>query len=116
VARHPALAAVLRLIADEVDFANDSSPALLALLFQSLLVYVARIPGAAPLPYWLSGTRARAQSRPLRDRPIERALELLNADLSKRWTVELLARAVVPPGVYRQQRPTAFEVPCARAA
>jgi AraC-like DNA-binding protein len=32
--------------------------------------------------------------RPLRDAPIERALELLNAELSKRWTVELLAREV----------------------
>ncbi|HVZ32434.1 MAG TPA: AraC family transcriptional regulator, partial [Polyangiaceae bacterium] len=94
VARHPALTAVLRLIADEVDFAKDSSPALLALLFQSLLVYVARIPAALPLPHWFSGARARGQRHPLRDRPVERALELLNADLSKRWTVELLARAV----------------------
>jgi AraC-like DNA-binding protein len=31
---------------------------------------------------------------PLRDARVERALEILNADISKRWTVELLARAV----------------------
>jgi AraC-like DNA-binding protein len=30
----------------------------------------------------------------VRDAQIERALELLNADISRRWTVELLARAV----------------------
>jgi AraC-like DNA-binding protein len=85
IARHPALSAVLRLIADEVDFAKPSSEALLAFLFRSLLVYVSRISTPVPLPKW---------GRPLRDARVEKALELLNADISKRWTVELLARAV----------------------
>ncbi len=85
VARHPALSAVLRLIADEVEFAKPKSEALLAFLFRSLLVYVGRILTPVPLPRW---------GRPLRDARVERALELLNADIQKRWTVELLARAV----------------------
>ena len=85
VARHPALAAVLRLIADEVDFAKPLSEALLASLFRSLLVYTRRISTPVPLPSW---------GRPLRDRRVEKAIELLNADISRRWTVELLARAV----------------------
>ena len=38
-----------------------------------------------PLPLW---------GRPLRDERVERALELLTSDIAKRWTVELLARAV----------------------
>ena len=85
VARHPALSAVLRLIADEVDLAKPLSEELLAFLFRSLLVYVGRISTPVPLPNW---------GRPLRDGRIEKTLELLNADISKRWTVELLARAV----------------------
>jgi AraC-like DNA-binding protein len=85
IARHPALSAVLRLIADEVDFAKPSSEALLTSLFRSLLVYVSRLATPVPLPRW---------GRPLRDARVEKALELLNADITKRWTVELLARAV----------------------
>jgi AraC-like DNA-binding protein len=85
IARHPALSAVLRLIADEVDFAKPKSEALLAFLFRSLLVYVGRISTPVPLPRW---------GRPLRDARVEKALELLNADIAKRWTVDLLARAV----------------------
>jgi len=85
IARHPALSAVLRLIADEVDYAKPLSEALLAFLFRSLLVYVGRIATPVPLPNW---------GRPLRDSRIEKALELLNADISKRWTVQLLARTV----------------------
>lgn len=85
VARHPALSAVLRLIADEVDVAKPKSEALLAVLFRSLLVYAGRILTPVPLPHW---------GRPVRDARVEKAIELLNADISKRWTVELLARAV----------------------
>jgi len=85
IARHPALSAVLRLIADEVDFDKAESAALLPFLFRSLLVYVERIATSVPLPKW---------GRPLRDTRIEKAITLLNSDISKRWTVELLARAV----------------------
>jgi AraC-like DNA-binding protein len=85
IARHPALSAVLRLIADEVDLDKAGSAALLPFLFRSLLVYVARSSSSVPLPKW---------GRPLRDTRIEKALTLLNSDLSRRWTVELLARAV----------------------
>jgi AraC-like DNA-binding protein len=85
VASHRPLSAVLRLIADEVELSKAPNEALLALLFQSLLVYVARVSQAVPRPQW---------GRPLRDRRIERALELLDRDLSKFWTVEHLARAV----------------------
>jgi AraC-like DNA-binding protein len=85
IARHPALSAVLRLIADEVDLAKPRSEALLSFLFRSLLVYVSRISTPVPLPRW---------GRPLRDARVEKALELLNADIAKRWTVDLLARAV----------------------
>jgi AraC-like DNA-binding protein len=85
IARHPALSAVLRLIADEVDLAKPLSEPLLAFLFRSLLVYVTRMSTPVPLPQW---------GRPLRDTRVERALELLNADISKRWTVEVLARKV----------------------
>lgn len=84
VARHPALSALLRLIADEVDSKGPPSEAL-PLLFQSLVVYARRLSTAVPLPKW---------GRPLRDARVERAIELLNRDISKRWTVELLARAV----------------------
>jgi AraC-like DNA-binding protein len=83
VARHPALSALLRLIADEVDSQKPLSEAL-PLLFRGLLVYARRMPTAVPLPKW---------GRPLRDARVERALELLNRDISKRWTVDLLARA-----------------------
>lgn len=79
------LGAVLRLIADEVELSKPCSEALLTLLFRSLLVYVARMAKCVPRPRW---------GRPIRDARIERALELLEADLSKYWTVELLARAV----------------------
>jgi AraC-like DNA-binding protein len=85
IARHPALSAVLRLIADEVEFAKPKSDVLLGFLFRSLLVYVGRMLTAVPHP---------RGGRPLRDARIEKALALLNADISKRWTVELLARAV----------------------
>lgn len=85
VARHPALSALLRLIADEVDWKRPDSDALLPFLFRSLLVYVRRMSTATPLPRW---------GRPLRDARVERALEVLNRDISRRWTVELLARAV----------------------
>jgi AraC-like DNA-binding protein len=90
IARHPALSAVLRLIADEVDGISRertkaASQELLGFLCHSLLVYVRRMDNVVPLPHW---------GRPLRDTRIERALELLNADISRRWTVELLARAV----------------------
>jgi AraC-like DNA-binding protein len=95
IARHPALSAVLRLIADEVDLSGGTarspnldqadSATLLPFLFRSLLVYVARISTAVPLPKW---------GRPLRDTRIEKAITLLNSDISRRWTVELLARAV----------------------
>lgn len=85
IARHPALSAVLRLIADEVDCVKPLSDALLAFLFRSLLVYVGRIMTPIPLSKW---------GRPVRDSRIDKALTLLNADISKRWTVELLARAV----------------------
>lgn len=85
IARHPALSAVLRLIADEVEVAKPSSQPLLASLFRSLLVYVGRMATPVPLPKW---------GRPMRDARVERAIELLNADISRRWTVELLARAV----------------------
>lgn len=82
---HRPLAAILRLIGDEVELAKSPSDALLGLLFQSLLVYVSRMTEALPRPRW---------GRPLRDRRIERALELLEGDLSKYWTVDHLARAV----------------------
>jgi AraC-like DNA-binding protein len=95
IARHPALSAVLRLIADEVDVCDGThrtassdradSAALLPFLFRSLLVYVARISTSVPLPKW---------GRPLRDLRIEKAITLLNSDICRRWTVELLARAV----------------------
>ena len=79
------LSAILRLISDEAELSKAPSEALLGLLFQSLCVYVARMSEAVPLPRW---------GRPVRDRRIERALELLDRDLSKYWTVEQLARAV----------------------
>jgi AraC-like DNA-binding protein len=85
VASHRPLSVILRLIADEVELSKAPNEALLGLLFQSLLVYVARLSQAVPRPQW---------GRPLRDRRIERALELLERDLSKFWTVEQLARAV----------------------
>jgi AraC-like DNA-binding protein len=85
VASEQPLSAIVRLIADEVELSKAPSQALLGLLFQSLIVYVSRMSKSVPLPRW---------GRPLRDRRIERALELLDQDLSKYWTVEQLARAV----------------------
>lgn len=85
VAAHPPLSAVLRLVGDELELSKPPSEALLALLLRSLLVYVERMSRPVPLPHW---------GRPVRNRSIERALELLRADLSKYWTVTLLARAV----------------------
>jgi len=85
VASHRPLSAILRLIGDEAELSKAPSQALLRSLFQSLTVYVSRMSQAVPLPRW---------GRPLRDRRIERALELLDRDLSKYWTVEQLARAV----------------------
>jgi AraC-like DNA-binding protein len=85
VASHRPLAAILRLIGDEIELSKAPSDALLGLLFRSLLVYVSRMGQALPRPRW---------GRPLRDRRIERALELLDGDLTKYWTVERLARAV----------------------
>lgn len=85
VESHPPLSAILRLIGDEAELSKSPSEGLLGLLFQSLRVYVSRMAEAVPRPRW---------GRPLRDRRIERALELLERDLSKYWTVERLARAV----------------------
>lgn len=85
VASQRPLAAILRLIADEVELAKSPNEKLLGLLFRSLLVYVSRASQSVPRPQW---------GRPLRDRRIERALALLDRDLSKLWTVEHLARAV----------------------
>lgn len=79
------MSAVLRLVADEIELSKPASERLLSLLFQSLMVYVSRMTIAEPLPKW---------GRPIRDRRIEKALTLLNQDLSKRRTVDLLARAV----------------------
>jgi len=85
VACHRPLSAILRLIGDEVDLSKPPNEALLVLLFRSLLLYVSRMATPVPLPRW---------GRPLRDRRIERALAILESDLSKLWTVERLARAV----------------------
>jgi AraC-like DNA-binding protein len=85
LARHPALSAVLRLVADEIELARSPSEALLVGLVRALLVYVARIELPVPLPHW---------GRPFRDTRVEKALAVLNADIEKRWTVELLARKV----------------------
>ena len=85
IARHPALSAVLRLVADEADGSRSPSTPLIGSLLQSALVYVRRIDTPLPLPRW---------GRPLRDRRIERAIELLNEDIARRWTVEGLARRV----------------------
>jgi transcriptional regulator GlxA family with amidase domain len=73
------------LIGDEAELSKAPSEALLGLLFQSLVVYVSRMSESVPRPRW---------GRPVRDPRIERALELLDRDLSKYWTVEQLARAV----------------------
>jgi AraC-like DNA-binding protein len=85
IARHPALCAVLRLMADEVELDRSPSEALLGALVRMLLVYVGRLDTPVPLPHW---------GRPFRDARVERALAVLNADIEKRWTVELLARKV----------------------
>lgn len=85
VARHPALAALLRLIADEAESTRAPNQELLGFLFRALRVYVERIDTSNPLPRW---------GRHLHHPQIERALRLLNRDIEKRWTVDLLARAV----------------------
>lgn len=85
VAQHPALSAVLRLIADEVEYGKQKSGELLEYLCQCLLVYCTRLNVAVPRPHW---------GRVVRDPRIERAVELANRDIQKRWTVQLLARAV----------------------
>jgi AraC-like DNA-binding protein len=85
LARHPALSAVLRLMADEVELGKPPSHVLLAGLVRTLLVYVARLDTPVPLPRW---------GRPFRDARVEKALAVLNADIEKRWTVELVARRV----------------------
>jgi AraC-like DNA-binding protein len=85
LSRHPALSAVLRLMADEVELAKPPSEAMLESLVRTLLVYVARLPTSVPLPRW---------GRPYRDTRVEKALAILNADIDKRWTVELVARKV----------------------
>jgi AraC-like DNA-binding protein len=85
VARHRPLSALLRLIGDEVDLSKKPSEALLGLLFRGLLLYASRMAVAEPLPRW---------GRPVRDRRVERALELLDRDPSRLWSVELLSRAV----------------------
>jgi AraC-like DNA-binding protein len=85
VAHHPAISGVLRLIADEVEHGKGNNGALLEYLFRSLVVYCARVNTAVPLPRW---------GRIVRDPRIERAVELLNRDIEKRWTVESLAKAV----------------------
>lgn len=85
VARHPALSGVLRLIADEVDMGGTGNRALLSHLFRCLHVYCERMATAVPQPHW---------GRVVRDVRIERAVELLNQDIERRWTVELLAKAV----------------------
>lgn len=85
VASQQPLSAIVRLIGDEVELSKSPNQALLGLLLQSLAVYVSRMSDSVPLPRW---------GRPVRDRRIERALELLDRDLSKYWTVEQLARAV----------------------
>jgi AraC-like DNA-binding protein len=97
IARHPALSAVLRLIADEIELAKPVSHPLLASLFQSILIYVGRLSTPVPLRHW---------GRPFRDVRVERALQLLNDDIAKRWTVELLARAagISRPAFARQFR------------
>jgi AraC-like DNA-binding protein len=82
---HPALSAVLRLMADEVELGKGLNEALLAGLVRTLLLYVERLETLVPLPRW---------GRPFRDTRVEKALAVLNAEIEKRWTVELLARRV----------------------
>jgi AraC-like DNA-binding protein len=85
LSRHPALSAVLRLMADEVELGKAPSETLLAGLVRTLLLYVDRLDTPVPLPHW---------GRPFRDARVEKALAVLNAEIEKRWTVELLARRV----------------------
>lgn len=85
VAQHPAISGVLRLIADEAESGKKNNNGLLEYLFRSLLVYCARANTAVPLPHW---------GRVVRDPRIEHAVELLNRDIDKRWSVERLAKAV----------------------
>lgn len=85
VSHHPAISGVLRLIADEVELGVKTEGGVLEHLFRCLFVYWSRIAQPEPLPKW---------GRVVRDPRIERAVELLNRDIAKRWTVELLAKAV----------------------
>jgi AraC-like DNA-binding protein len=85
IAAQRPLAAVVRLIADELDLTKHPSEELLSLLVQSLVAFASRLDKLVPLPRW---------GRPIRDRRIERCLEMLHADLSQLWTVDRLARAV----------------------
>ena len=85
LARHPALQGTLRLIADEVDSGAPDSTRVLDFLFQSLKIYADRLRMPA----------AVSSSVPsVRDPRIEKAVELLNTDIARRWTVEHLASAV----------------------
>lgn len=85
VSQHPAISGVMRLVADEVELGATEDDGVLEHLFRCLFVYCSRIAQAQPLPKW---------GRVVRDPRIERAVELLNRDIAKRWTVELLAKAV----------------------
>ncbi len=108
LAAHPALSAILRLIADEVDLRSVANEDPLPLLFGSLLVYARRLRrsaagkprrGSAPHPPPSGGVRAPTRPGPAplrfaRDSRVERALQLLNEDISRRWTVDTIARCV----------------------
>ncbi len=85
VAQHPGISGVLRLIANEVGVGGHDSRPLLECLFGSLFVYCVRGATSEPLP---------KSGRGVGDVRVERAVNLINDDVSKRWTVELLANAV----------------------
>lgn len=85
VAQHSAISGLLRLIADEVKPEASQHSTLLEALFHSLFIYCSRIAATESLPAW---------RRVAPDVRVARAIELLNRDISKRWTVELLAKAV----------------------
>jgi AraC-like DNA-binding protein len=85
ISHHPAIAGVMRLIADEVELGATTDGGVLEHLFRCLFVYCSRMNQTKPLAKW---------GRVVRDPRIERAVEILNRDIAKRWTVELLAKAV----------------------
>ncbi len=85
VAQNPAISGVLRLIANEVGVGGHNNRPLLEYLFGSLFVYCTRSATSEPIS---------KSSSSVRDVRIERAVDLINEDISKRWTVELLAKAV----------------------